>query len=334
MTGPTIPPISLENDSSEMVVGNQDTYGLNFTLVAKEDWVYDFPKPPPPREYEAQILITIKIGEDEESLCTQSGAENISFLEGPNQSPSSGVYCKIDNTYSWTVTIGPENHVIIHETATIAINNIRPNNHAGPAVITLLPRFTNRAGNVFKQGTALQYTVTKTKSSVVISNVSWLPNEQPGPGTLTWYVDVHVENCTLQANGEPIGDPAYNKNGPSQYTANVILEAGTPTVTITATDQNQNTTSYQYDTGFQNLSSPYFVLQVSKGRALSMVQSDVTTYLGVVFKGQNGGEIWQNAYSGTQDNWKLQGPTVVPGYETSPCVYFKGVFLPPGRQPV
>ena len=326
MGDPTIPPLALANDHSAMGIDNDDTYGLHFEIDAQEDWVYvpegRFPA------YDAQILISILIGTDEGDLCaSQSAADDITFIQRPHQSTSAGTYSSQTRIYSWIVTIDAVDHVIIGKKAPVMIDmsNIKPNDMAGVAQITLLPRLKAKRSGSDINGHQLSYSVEKTSPPIVINDVVWSNGLRPGRGQLTWQATGEVKECTLKANGEEIGQSSY-RSGNSQYEANLILEMGTQSVDITAADQNHNTATNRAVFAFPTF-NPYFVLQVSNGLPLSLVISDQQAGLyGVFSNDQSGIQVWENTFSGTQDNWQNTGLTLKSGYESSPCVYYHSSF--------
>jgi len=327
MSDPTIPLLTLKNNRSVMGIKNDDTYGLHLEIATPDDWIYTragrFP------DYDAQIVISIRIGSDRDDLCASSSvADNILFTQYDRESIPSG--SSDADTYSWDVTITPENDGTIiskAEPLVIQMSRIKPNDVEGEATISLLPRLKARpsTGKTDINGTVILYTVEKTTPPIVISDVVWSLINKSGLGTLTWTVTGDAQRCTIEANGEHIGRDQYESNDTKYKACNLILQSGTQIVTITAWDLNGNTASKTTTMPFESF-NPYFNLQVSNGRPLSLVQSDQTAQLYAVFSSDgSSGQLWQNDQSGTQDNWR-NTCTVLSGYETSPCVYYNSNF--------
>ena len=251
MSDPSIPALALVNDHSAVGIDNQDTYGLQFAIRASEDWVYV--PDGASQEYDAQIVIAIRVGDDddeEDALCaSQSTARRITFSRD-----SAGSWDSQSRTYSWVVTIAADApDPIISKTAPLVIDmsNIRPNDKAGVATITLRPRLKAQPGTGKTDivGTPMSYKVEKTTPPIVIDNVQWSRDGKPGRGSLTWRATGEIRSCTVQVNGETVG--TYPQSASSNYEANdLVLEVGSRFVTITATDQNNNTATYTYAPGF------------------------------------------------------------------------------------
>jgi hypothetical protein len=327
MSEPVIPSLVLAPDNSAMSTNSRDTYGLHLEVDAPEAWVYvpagRFP------DYTPQIVVSALADNTAAALCASSTAAGQINVKLPARaSLSAAGFDTASKTYSWTISITSDDPatVVIGPQTPLAfdLTNIRPNNIPGIAKITLTPRMkANQAGKTDIGGPPLVYTVEKSVPPLVIEDVKWSLGTRAGKGLLSWTVTGDVLDCVVRANDEQIGYPIADG---TEYSASLILQSGPQALTITAADANGNTATYSENKDFSDF-NPYFRLQVSNGRPLSLVSSDQTAILyGVFQKQEEDPFIWQNDLSGTQDNWQATGIALPGGAATSPCVFYGGSF--------
>jgi hypothetical protein len=327
MSEPVIPSLELAHDNSAMGTNSPDTYGLHLEVDAPEAWVYvpagRFP------DYTPQIVVSALADNTAAALCASwTAAGQINVKLPARASLSAAGFDTASKTYSWTISITSDDPatVVIGPQTPLAfdLTNITPDNIPGPAKITLAPRMkaNQGSGKTDIEGAPLFYTVDKSEPPLVIEDVKWSLSTRAGQGVLSWTVTGDVRDCVLRANGEEIGHPSGNG---IEYSASLILQSGPQALAITAADANGNTATYSENKDFSDF-NPYFRLQVSNGRPLSLVSSDQTTVIYGVFQQQEGAHIWKNDLSGTQDNWQATGIALPAGTATSPCVFYGGNF--------
>lgn len=329
MTAPTIPSLTLANDSSAMGTNTGDTYGVHFELDAKTAWTYSFGRFP---DYEPQIVVTIVIGDGASALCkTEAIGAKIDFAVPAGVDVAKPTLKS--NELSWVLTppqgASPQTVIAPGSPFVFEMTNIVPNNTTGETTITVLPQMGPAPGSSVQTitGTQLDYRVEKTEPPLVISDVDWSLQTKPGSGTLTWQVIGDAVGATVTANGEPIGEPNGYIGNNGSYAAPLILESSTQFVDITAKDVNSNSVSFRASFNFPAF-TPFYRLQLSAGTPVSVVLSDESSPMYGLFRGDDGATtIWEQNYSGTQDNWTARETTVAPDQATSTCVHYDGSFF-------
>jgi hypothetical protein len=327
MPEPVIPGLELAHDNSAMGTNSPDTYGLHLEIDAPDPWVYvpagRFP------DYTPQIVVSALADNTAAALCASSTAAGQINVTLPARAKlTAASFDTGSKTYSWTISVTSDDPatVVIGPQTPLAfdLTNIKPSNTPGAAKISLTPlmKANPGSGKTDIAGTPLVYTVDKSEPPLVIEEVKWSLGTRAGQGVLSWTVTGEVRDCVIRANGEQIGRPSANG---IEYSASLILQSGPQALAITAADANGNTATYSENKDFSDF-NPYFRLQVSNGRPVSLVASDQTQVLYGVFRQPDGARIWQNDLSGTQDNWQATGISLPAGTETSPCVFYGGNF--------
>ena len=275
MSEPVIPSLELAHDNSAMGTNSPDTYGLHLEVDAPEAWVYvpagRFP------DYTPQIVVSALADNTAAALCASSTAAGQINVKLPARaSLSAAGFDTASKTYSWTISITSDDPatVVIGPQTPLAfdLTNITPDNIPGSATITLAPRMkaNQGSGKTDIEGAPLFYTVDKSEPPLVIEDVKWsLLTRGLAMAAPSWTVTGDVRDCVVRANGEEIGHPIGSG---IEYSASLILQSGPQALAITATDLNGNTATYSENKDFSDF-NPYFRLQVSNRRPLSLVSS-------------------------------------------------------------